>query len=269
MNEIKESPAKRFRRLLASSLLYLKLPRKFAFSEAEQNDEKESKSDLEQGDSADLSDDSSAPSSGSESDPGHEAEPKGIRRIFGPTLWNIASVLSLSVNVILFVMIFFLAVALNSYGMRMSSMVNLGASLLGGLYGNFEKMERAHIVYNLPVNASVPVQFDLQINQQTSVVLSQDVTVNNARVTVNTGGLNITQANTTIVLPQGTTLPVNLNLTVPVITSLPIVLNVPVDIPLQNTQLQEPFAGLQNVIKPLYCLLDNGAVNLDQIPICQ
>jgi hypothetical protein len=101
------------------------------------------------------------------------------------------------------------------------------------------------------------------------VVLSQDVTINNALVTVNTGGLNITRALTTIVLPQGTTLPVVLNLVVPVDTTVPVTLNVDVDIPLNETQLQKPFAGLQDVVRPFYCMLNPNALNIDQQPICK
>jgi len=136
------------------------------------------------------------------------------------------------------------------------------------LYENFEKMERANIQTNVVVNTTIPVKFDLLLDQQTNVILSQDVTITNAKVTVNTGGLNISQANTTIILPQGTVLPVNLSLTVPVDQQVPVTLNVPVDIPLRDTQLNDPFVGLQNVIKPLYCLLEPQAVNIDQQPIC-
>jgi len=208
-------------------------------------------------------------STGSKSNRGFFPVLSGTGSIFGPTLWNIASVISLSVNVILVLVLLIVALALNSYGMSLSSMLDIGTHLLGGLYGNFEKMDRAHITTNIPINASIPVQFDLAINQETSVVLSQDVTINNARVTVNTGGLNITQAATTIILPQGTNLPITLNLTVPVNTSIPVVLDVPVDIPLQDTQLHEPFTGLQEVIRPLYCLINSDAKNSDGNPICQ
>ena len=263
MNETKESPSKKFRRLLASSLLYLKLPKKkvsnmLALPELDEDDEMD-----------DAESKSGAQATGSDLEPDDDSAPSGIRRIFGPTLWNIASVISLSVNAILVLVLLILMLALASYGMSLSSMLNLGTSLLGGLYGNFEKMDRAHITANIPVSTTIPVQFDLALNQQTTVVLSEDVTINNARVTVNTGGLNITQANTTIILPQGTNLPITLNLTVPVDTTIPVTLNVPVDIPLQSTQLHEPFTGLQDVLRPIYCLINSKAVNLDGNPICQ
>jgi hypothetical protein len=186
---------------------------------------------------------------------------------FGPPFWTIASIFSITVNVIL---VIFLIVVMTSIGkFNMGSALNIGNSVLGGLYTNFEKMDRAHITSTIPVQTTIPVKFDLQLNQQTNVVLSQDVTINNARVTVNTGGLNITNALTTIVLPQGTTLPIVLNLTVPVDTTVPVVLNVNVDIPLNQTQLHEPFSGLQDVVKPYYCMISPNALNLNGQPVCR
>jgi len=194
--------------------------------------------------------------------------PRGGTFIFGPPLWNVASVLSLTINVILIIILLILAMSITKLGLSVSAMLNMGTGLLSGLYGNFEKMDRAHITTNIGVATTIPVKFDLQLNQQTNVVLSENVTITNALVTVNTGGLNISRANTTIVLPSGTTLPILLNLTVPVDTTVPVTLNVPVDIPLDQTQLHEPFTGLQDVLKPVYCLIDAGALNLNGQPIC-
>jgi hypothetical protein len=185
-----------------------------------------------------------------------------------PAFWTIASTLSLLVNVVLIIVLFSVLFGVRDSGLQTSQMINLGSSFLGGLYTNFEKMDRASIATDVQVQTTIPVKFDLLLNQQTSVVLSQDVTINNALVTVNTGGLNITRANTTIVLPQGTTLPIVLNLNVPVDTVVPVTLNVPVNIPLSQTQLHVPFVGLQNVVGPFYCMLAPSAVNLDQQPIC-
>ncbi|MBC7879046.1 MAG: hypothetical protein H7Y59_17895 [Anaerolineales bacterium] len=186
---------------------------------------------------------------------------------FGPPFWTIASIISMTVNVV--VLIVLLALLLNMKRLNMGSVLDLGNNLLGGLYTNFEKMDRAHITSTIPVQTTIPVKFDLQLNQQTNVILSEDVTINNALVTVNTGGLNITRALTTIVLPQGTILPVVLNLSVPVDTTVPVVLNVAVDIPLNQTQLHEPFSGLQEVVKPFYCMISPNAVNLDGLPVCK
>ncbi len=72
-----------------------------------------------------------------------------------------------------------------------------------------------------------------------------------------TGGLSITQAPTDILLPAGTQLPIELNLEVPVDTTVPVDLEVFVEIPLRDTQLHNPFVGLQNVISPYNELLAN------------
>ena len=192
---------------------------------------------------------------------------KRMKLNFWPPFWTIASIFSMIVNVIL--VIIMLAVLFNMKKFNVDVALGLGNNLLGGLYSNFEKMDRAHITTTIPVETTIPVKFDLQLNQQTNVVLSQDVTIDNALVTVKTGGLNITRALTTIVLPQGTTLPIMLNLTVPVDTTVPVILNVNVDIPLAQTQLHEPFSGLQEVVKPFYCMVNPNAVNLDGQPVCK
>lgn len=207
-----------------------------------------------------------------ENNPEPAPEPKSRASLFGPRFWTLASVISLTINILIAIILIILVVSVYRLKLDMEKIMNVSNSLLdlpSGLYENFEKMDRASIQTNVKVETSIPVKFDLALNQQTNVVLSQDVTISNALVTVNTGGLNIARANTTIVLPQGTTLPVLLNLTVPVDTQVPVVLDVPVNIPLSQTQLNEPFVGLQEVIKPLYCFLEPTAVNLDNQPICQ
>ncbi len=193
---------------------------------------------------------------------------KGRRFNFGPPFWTIASILSFAVNLILIIALLVVWVNAQQLIESIGGAMNMGNFLLGGLYTNFEKMDRAHFTTTIGVETTVPVKFDLRLVQQTSVILSEDVTITNALVTVNTGGLNISRANTTIVLPSGTRLPIVLNLTVPVDTTVPIFLNVPVDIPLGNTQLHEPFVGLQEVIRPLYCVVEPNALNLSGAPVC-
>jgi hypothetical protein len=191
---------------------------------------------------------------------------RGIDLNFGPPFWTIASVLSLTVNLVLIVIL--ILVWLSVPSLKFGSLLQMGNNLLGGLYTNFEKMDRAHITRTIPVDSTIPVKFDLQLNQQTSVVLSQSVTIDNALVTVKTGGLNITNALTTIVLPQGTILPIVLNLTVPVDTTVPVKLNVEVDIPLKETQLHDPFKGLGEVVQPFYCMINPAALNMDGQSVC-
>lgn len=270
---IKEDPVERFRKLLRSLSPMSRLPKKLtgtpSFLPKKQEDEKKEVAPKQDAPNPKVTSKPSA--SASKPKPTPDSASKGSSSIFGPRLWTIASVLSLTGNIILVLVLIALLVGINRMGLSTSYLLGLGNSLLSlpeGLYANFEKMDRANITTEVVVNTTIPVQFDLQLNQQTDVVLSQDVTITNALVTVNTGGLNISRANTTIVLPQGTTLPVFLNLVVPVDTQIPVTLNVPVNIPLSQTELNEPFVGLQEVIKPLYCALNRNAVNMDGQPIC-
>ena len=151
---------------------------------------------------------------------------------------------------------------------KIKDLKNMPYDLVSGLYTNFEKMDRATIATNVKVDTAIPVKFDLQINQETNVVLSQSVTIPDARVTVRAGEITITDALTSIVLPAGTNLPIVLNLTVPVDKNVPVTLDVPVNIKLHDTELGIPFQGLQDVIEPLYCLLKPDATNLDGQLIC-
>ena len=196
------------------------------------------------------------------------AAPVSRRRYrFGPAFWTITGIISLIVNTILIVIL--LGLFMNLRTLQIGGVVNIPPSLLGGLYTNFEKMDRAHIKTDIVVNTSIPVKFDLPVNQQTTVTLSQDVRIDNARVTINTGGpINITNASTSIILPAGTSLPIYLSIVAPVDQQVPVTLNVPVDIALKDTDLHDPFTGLQQVIQPLYCFVAPQAANLDGQSIC-
>jgi hypothetical protein len=297
---IKEDPVEKFRKLIASFIPLSRLPKKNIkqdvqeISEVNMDDGKDALSSLpkktaQQSDKlgalpkkADAAPKkvlpqpaatpAPAPSPALKPAPKFDSAPAGGYSVWAPRLWTTASVITLTINFLLAIILIILVISVYRLKLDMAKIMDASTSVMGlpgGLYENFEKMERANIQTNVVVNTSIPVKFDLQLNQQTNVILSQDVTITNALVTVNTGGLNISRANTTIVLPQGTILPVNLALTVPVDQQVPVTLNVPVDIPLRETQLNDPFVGLQNVIKPLYCLLEPEAVNIDGNPICQ
>lgn len=284
---IKEDPVKKFRKLLASLSPLTRLPKRSgepeSFLPEQSKDEKDTPDKAEAStpkarsgkdrSASKLKASSGSPNPEAGVQPEQTPEPARTRTsVFGPRFWTTASVISLTINIIITIILIILVISVYRLKLDINNILKVSTSLVdlpGGLYENFEKMDRASIQTNVKVETSIPVKFDLALNQQTNVVLSQDVTINNARVTVNTGGLNIAQANTTIILPQGTTLPVLLNLTVPVDTTVPVVLDVPVNIPLSQTELNEPFVGLQQVIKPLYCFVDPEATNVDGQPICE
>lgn len=264
--EPSEDPAKKFRKLIRDNNPLARLPKK---NDDEIKKDSPPKLTLPPAKTATPIASASKPDTSTRLSTSPKPASVSSNSFFGPRFWTIASVISLTINGITLLALLITAFVLIRNGLGVSALLNMGNSLLGGLYTNFEKMDRASIQTNVEVNTTIPVQFDLQLNQQTNVVLSQDVTIENALVTVNTGGLNITRANTTIVLPQGTTLPVVLNLTVPVDTTVPVTLNVPVNIPLNQTELHEPFTGLQDVVRPFYCMINSNAVNLSGEAVCK
>ncbi|MGD2028035.1 MAG: hypothetical protein PVI99_09480 [Anaerolineales bacterium] len=166
-----------------------------------------------------------------------------------PAFWSVGAFLSILLNIILIAVVLILA-------KQLFSIKNLITNdLVGGLYYNFLLMDQATIVTSVQVEDTIPVQFDLPLKQKTMVVLSEDTAIEDATVSLTTGGLNIQQAPTDIILPKGTILPIKLDLSVPVNTEIPISLSVPVEIPLKETELHEPFVGLQEVVSPYYWLL--------------
>lgn len=173
---------------------------------------------------------------------------------FLPAFWTIASVVSFTVNIVLLIILLFMLQNFNTVGV---TALGISDHLLRGLYTNFVKMDQAHIRTTIPVRQEIPVQFTLNVSGPTNVTLSEDVSITGALVTVNTGGLNINRARANIVLPQGTVLPIFIdNLVVPVDQRVLAELNVDVDIPLNETELHEPFVGLREVVEPFYCLIE-------------
>ncbi|MBK9007091.1 MAG: hypothetical protein CNIPEHKO_03470 [Anaerolineales bacterium] len=193
-------------------------------------------------------------------------QPTRILRAF----WTFTGILSLIVNIVL---IAILLVALRLLGALQLTANDQFSGVLGGLYLNFVRMDEATISTNIPVNAAIPLDIVVPVKTTTRIVLADATTINNAHVVINTGGVDI-DADAVVTLPAGTPLNVILDFPLPVKTDpnnnqiqVPISLNVPVDIPLKDTQLHEPFVGLQEVVKPYFCLVEPNAV-WNGIQIC-
>ena len=185
-----------------------------------------------------------------------------------PIFWTVASVISMLVNIVVVVALIMVIQLLGGTKAAISFALHQADGLLGGLYNNFVKMDEANIRTTIHVEKDIPVQFSLNVSGSTNVTLSQDVSISGALVTVNTGGLNINNARANIVLPAGTVLPIFIeNLVVPVDKTVPAILDVPVDIPLNQTELHEPFVGLQKVVEPYYCLLQPNVV-VNGVNVC-
>lgn len=186
-----------------------------------------------------------------------------------PALWTLASAISMTINVILLVVLILVGRQL----FAIKGLVENG--LIGGLHRNFVLMDQAHIITDIQVVDTIqvidqiPIRFDLPLNQDTVVTLVEDISISNTTVY-----LNNTPIKTTVVLPQGTPLNITLDLsvpvsqTIPVVLNVPVSLNVPVDIPLDQTELHEPFVGLRAVVEPYQTYLGKLPDSWQSTPFC-
>jgi hypothetical protein len=140
------------------------------------------------------------------------------------------------------------------------------SGLLGGLYTNFVKMDDATIATTIPVDAVIPLNIVVPVQATTRITLAESVVIPNAHVRINTGELNI-NADAVVTLPANTPLMVNLDFPLTVQNSIPIHLDVPVNIPLNQTELHEPFVGLQKVVEPWYCIVEPSAT-VNGLQVC-
>ncbi len=192
-----------------------------------------------------------------------EIEPNRRRLQLFPAFWTIASLMSITVNIVL---IAILLIVLNMLtGIQLTANDQF-SGLLGGLYHNFVKMDQATISRTIPVDANIPLNIVVPVQATTRITLAESVTIPNAHVRINTGSLNI-DADAVVTLPANTALVVNLDFPLNVQNSIPIHLDVPVNIPLNETQLHEPFVGLRQVVEPWYCLVEPNAL-LNGMQIC-
>ncbi|HEX8990087.1 MAG TPA: hypothetical protein VF784_00275 [Anaerolineales bacterium] len=188
--------------------------------------------------------------------------PTGVSRIL-QAFWTIASVISLLVNIVLLIFVFGL--------LQMAGSLNaaaLGPGLLGGLYANFERMDQAHIKTMIPVQTIVPLNLTVPVQTTTGITLAKAASIPGAHVRINTALFNI-DAPANVTLPAGTALDVTMAFTLPVQAQVPVTLNVPVDIPLRDTDLHVAILGLQDTLKPLYCLVTPAAQSLSGQPVCK
>jgi len=197
---------------------------------------------------------------------GEASSRRGLK--LGPPFWTVTGILSLVVNAILIAVLLVLYNTLGQLQNLQGTASNIGASVLGGMYSNFEKMDRATIKTVIPVDAQIPLDISVPVQTTTQITLAETVNIPNAQVVINTGGLNI-NSNARVTLPAGTPLMVNLNFNLPVQTTIPVHLEVPVNIPMAETELHEPFVGLQEVVRPWYCMVEPNAFSLNGQAICR
>jgi hypothetical protein len=129
------------------------------------------------------------------------------------------------------------------------------APIVSGLNRSFDAMGQAHIVHTLDVSDEIPIAFNLPVTAQTNATLTTAVPMSMPATMVLPGGGGQINGTVFLELPGGTQLPVQLNMNVPVSQTVPVTLAVAVDIPLEQTELGQPFSELKGLFTPLEGLL--------------
>ena len=187
---------------------------------------------------------------------------------FLPAFWTVTAIFSLLVNVILIALLI-------SFGHHFFELkAHLTDGVVNGLSENLSLMDKAHIVTTVPFETTVqlqdtlPVVFDLPINQNTQLSLIQDTRISGAMIY-----LNNTAVTTDLTLPAKTPIQVNFNMTVPVSQSvpvdftIPVSMLVPVDVAIDQTDLHQSIVGMQSAIEP-YKVLASDFNSPEDFPLC-
>lgn len=145
------------------------------------------------------------------------------------------------------------------------SLAHVALPLVRGLNQSFADMSAASIERTIFIRDQLPVAFDLPLNQETAVLLTEPVPMSVPATFILPAGGGTINGTVTLQLPAGLRLPTQINLTVPVSTSIPINMDVPVLIPLHETELGRPFAHLQALFTPLEHFLGSMPASNDDL----
>ncbi|MGD2206263.1 MAG: hypothetical protein PVH17_05745 [Anaerolineae bacterium] len=119
-----------------------------------------------------------------------------------------------------------------------------------------DDFDNAVITQTIHINQTIPVRFELPLDESLNVQLTQGVKLNRPTTfTLPAGGGQI-NGRVTLVLPKGQNLPVHMSILVPVDQQLPVEMDVPVTIPLKETELGSVTGRLKDLLTPYMDLLD-------------
>lgn len=189
---------------------------------------------------------------------------------FFPAFWTVACIFSLLVNIILVGLL----VSFGHHFFQFKALVSDG--LVTEASNSLAMLDQAHIVITVPVETTVrlqdnlPVAFDLPINQNTQLSLTEESNITGAQIY-----LNNTAVTTDLTLPANTPLQANFDMTIPVSTSVPvditvpITLQVPVDIAIDKTDLHQSIVGLQEAIEPYKTTMGSTFNSPEELLICK
>lgn len=123
--------------------------------------------------------------------------------------------------------------------------------MLTGLNGLVADFEDAVITRTIPISESIPVRFDLPLDKNLNVQLTEDVTLNRPTTFMLPAGGGQINGTVYMVLPRGQNLPVHLATNVEVSQTLPVQMEISVEIPLKETELGDVIGQLKELLNPL------------------
>jgi hypothetical protein len=117
-------------------------------------------------------------------------------------------------------------------------------------------LDNAVITRTIPISQTIPVVFDVPLDKNLSVKLTEGVRLNRPTTFTLPGGGGQINGTVYLVLPKGQELPVHMTMNVPVSETLPVQMNVDVAIPLKETELGPVVGELKALLLPYMDLLD-------------
>lgn len=120
-----------------------------------------------------------------------------------------------------------------------------------GLNTLLDDFEDAVITRTIDINDAIPIEFDLPLDQNIVVQLTDGVELIRPASFVFPGGGGRINGTVYMELPQGSDLPIHLQTMVPVSQTVPVEMTVDVSIPLRETDLGGVIAQLRDLLAPL------------------
>jgi hypothetical protein len=158
-------------------------------------------------------------------------------------LKNVTIVISLVVNIILISIVLILA-----------SQIGAIKSTLNGIVGQldtaFVSLGNAVVKDTIHIEQSVPVQFELPIDQTVTVMTTGAVPLN-IPASFSLGSFGQINGTVSLSLPRDLALPIRIQMLVPVNSQIPVVFDQPVSIPLGARGLSPVINQLRGVTQPL------------------
>lgn len=164
---------------------------------------------------------------------------------------NFAIIFSFAVNFVL------VLVLLLSPGPLFMAKNQVAEPLLVDLDSAFAALGDTVITSTIGITDTMAVVFDLQLAQNTNVILTKPVPIQAPASFIWPAGGGAIHGTVQLVLPEGLALPVALNLIVPVNTTVPVVMSVPVEIPLAKAGMEDAINQLRAVFRPMTGILQS------------